>query len=223
MLAVQGPEALGVMEQVLGPAIAALEQRHCAELDWRGEAVLVARTGYTGEDGGECIIAAAAAGELWDALLEAGATPAGLGARDTLRLEAALPLHGHDIDTTTNPFEAGLGFAVSLDDGALFSGRDAIVELKQAGRSRRLAHLRALERGVPRQGYAVLAAAAGGAQRVGKLTSGAYGPTLRVGIAMAYLPLELAAPGTSLAVDVRGRSLPVEVVRRPFYRRPSET
>ena len=227
MLAVQGPEALGVMEQVLGPAIAELEQRHCAELDWRGAAVLVARTGYTGEDGGECIIAAAAAGELWDALLEAGATPAGLGARDTLRLEAALPLHGHDIDTTTNPFEAGLGFAVSLDDGALFSGRDALVALKQAGRSRRLAHLRALERGVPRQGYAVLAAAAaageGDTQQVGALTSGAYSPTLRVGIGMAYLPLELAAPGTSLAVDVRGRSLPVEVVRRPFYRRPSKT
>ena len=223
MLAVQGPEALGVMERVLGAAIAALAQRECTELSWRDEPVLVARTGYTGEDGGECIVSSGAAPALWDELVAAGATPAGLGARDTLRLEAALLLHGSDIDTTTNPFEAGLGFAVSLDDGAPFTGRDALIALKQADRTRRLAHLRAVERGVPRHGFAVLSGAGSDAKRVGELTSGAYSPTLRVGIAMAYLPIELAALGTSLAVDVRGRPLPVEVVRRPFYRRPSQT
>ena len=221
MLAVQGPEALALLEGLLGPGFTALGPRDCAELPWRGERLLVARTGYTGEDGGECIVAADMAEALWDDLLAGGAGPVGLGARDTLRLEAALPLHGSDIDPTTNPYEAGLGFAVTLDDGTQFTGRDALVVLERAERGRKLAHLKALNRSVLRRGYAVLRSADG--DRVGELTSGAYSPTLHVGIGMAYLPLELAVPGTSLAIDVRGRALPVEVVRRPFYRRPRTT
>ena len=110
MLAVQGPEAVALLSSVLGGGFAGLEQRDCAELDWNGASVLVARTGYTGEDGGECIVGADHAGALWDAFIEGGATPAGLGARDTLRLEAALPLHGNDIDTSPRiPYEAGFG------------------------------------------------------------------------------------------------------------------
>ena len=222
MLAVQGPDALALLDSVLGTAVSELEPRACLEAAWRDTEVLFARTGYTGEDGGECIVSAERAQELLDALLEGGATPAGLGARDTLRLEAALPLHGNDIDPTTNPFEAGLGFAVTLDDGAPFTGRDALAALKEQPRTRRLACIRADDRGVFRRGYSVRTAGEDDAtpREVGTLTSGAFSPTLRVPIGMAYLPLDVAAPGTPLTVDARGRALPAEVVRRPFYRRP---
>ena len=216
MLAVQGPEAIGLLGSVLGDGLAALAPRHCAELDWGGAPVLFARTGYTGEDGGECIVGADRAGALWDALVAGGATPAGLGARDTLRLEAALPLHGNDIDATTHPYEAGLGFAVSLDDGADFTGREALVDAKARTRTRRLCCLAARGRGVPRAGHAVRVPRG---ETVAHLTSGGFSPTLGLGIGMAYLPAELASPGATLEVDVRGRALPVEVVRRPFYRR----
>ncbi len=221
MLAVQGPDAVALLSNVLGEGFAALEARDCAELDWRGTPVLVARTGYTGEDGGECIVGADRAADLWDALTAGGAAPAGLGARDTLRLEAALPLHGNDIDETTHPFEAGLGFAVSLDDGAPFTGREALAGLKAEPRTRRLAHLVARERGVLRAGYAVHEPDE--SEAVARLTSGAFSPSLRVGIGMAYLPVRLASPGVILTVDVRGRALPVEVVRRPFYRKPRQS
>ena len=216
MLAIQGPEAIGLLSGVLDGGIAALAPRDCVELDWAGVPVLFARTGYTGEDGGECIVGVEAAAALWDALVGAGAEPAGLGARDTLRLEAALPLHGNDIDATTHPYEAGLGFAVSLDDEAPFTGRDTLAEAKAQPRTRRLCHLAARARGVPRAGHAVCRP---GGEAVTQLTSGGFSPTLGLGIAMAYLPTELASPGVRLEVDVRGRALPVEVVRRPFYRK----
>lgn len=221
MLAVQGPDAVGILSTVLGDGFAGLEQRDCAELDWGGTPVLVARTGYTGEDGGECIVGADRAGALWDAFMAAGAAPAGLGARDTLRLEAALPLHGNDIDATTHPYEAGLGFAVTLDDEAPFTGREALVDAKAQPRARRLAHLQAQERGVLRAGFAVHEP--GGDEPVAHLTSGAFSPSLRLGIGMAYLPVRLAKPGVTLEVDVRGRALPVEVVRRPFYRKQRQS
>ena len=218
MLAVQGPDAVALLSSVLGEGFAAMEPRDCVEFNWHGTSVLAARTGYTGEDGGECIVDADHALALWDALVAGGATPAGLGARDTLRLEAALPLHGNDIDETTHPYEAGLGFAVTLDDGVPFTGRDALAEAKAQPRTRRLAHLAARERGVLRAGYTVHAP--DGGEPVAHLTSGTFSPTLRVGIGMAYLPVELAKPGVMLEADVRGRALPVEVVRRPFYRKP---
>jgi aminomethyltransferase len=217
MLAVQGPEAIGLLSRVLDERIAALEPRDCLEFDWCNTSVLFARTGYTGEDGGECIVGAEQAESLWDALLAGGGAPVGLGARDTLRLEAALPLHGNDIDPSTHPFEAGLGFAVSLDDGAPFTGREALTEAKARPRTRRLCCLAARGRGVPRAGYAVCHT--GGSDPVARLSSGAFSPTLRTGIAMAYLPVEFSKPGVMLEVDVRGRALPVEVVRRPFYRK----
>ncbi len=218
MLAVQGPDAVRLLGSVLGEGFAALEPRDCAELRWQGTSVLVARTGYTGEDGGECIVPAGHAQALWDALIAGGAAPAGLGARDSLRLEAALPLHGNDIDATTHPYEAGLGFAVTLDDGAPFTGREAMVQAKAEPRARRLAHLAARARGVLRAGYELREP--GGDCALAVLTSGGHSPSLRIGIGMAYLPTDLAATGTMLEVDVRGRALPVEVVRRPFYRKP---
>jgi aminomethyltransferase len=147
--------------------------------------------------------------------VEDGVAPCGLGARDTLRLEAALPLYGHDIDATTNPWEAGLGFAVSLDDDAEFPGRAALAAAREAGRTRRLACLRAEGRGVMRAGYPVLH----GGKTVATVTSGSFSPTLGTSIAMAYVPVELAKKGAELEVEVRGRALPVTVVPRPFYRR----
>ena len=218
MLAVQGPEAAAALRVVLGRQFEALEPRRCAELPWRDGTVLTARTGYTGEDGAECVVDAAHGAALWESLLAAGVAPAGLGARDTLRLEAALPLHGNDIDASTNPYEARLGWTVTLSDGAPFTGREALVRLGAAPPSRRLSHLRLLERGVPRHGYRVLDPAAGGSD-AGVVASGAFSPTLRTGIAMAYLPVALTEPGTSLAVEIHGRAVPAEVVTRPFYRR----
>jgi aminomethyltransferase len=219
MLAVQGPKARDALGRVLGPEVAGFAEHGCGEIAWHGGAVLLARTGYTGEDGAECIATPELAGALWDELVAAGVAPVGLGARDTLRLEAALPLHGHDIDATTNPFEAGLGWAVSLNDGALFSGREALARLKAEPLTRKLGYLSATERAVLRAGYAVTAA--GGGAAVATLTSGAFGPTVRKGIGMAYLPPDLCVPGTALAVEIRGKPVPVEVVPRPFYKRSS--
>ena len=219
MLAVQGPRALQALRQVLGPAFEQLRTRRCAEFAWRDGTVLAARTGYTGEDGAECIAETALAGALWDAYLAAGVTPTGLGARDTLRLEAALPLHGQDIDPSTNPYEAGLGWVISLDDGRPFTGREALAPLAAEPPHRRLSHLRLLGRGVPRRGYPVVDPGAPGDGPIATLTSGAFSPTLRTGIGMAYLPVALTEPGTRLAVEIRGRAIPAEVVPRPFYRR----
>jgi len=218
MVAVQGPSATGLLSAILGFDVASMAERECREAKWHGGIVLLARTGYTGEDGAECIVdSGQAGGALWDALVAAGARPAGLGARDTLRLEAALPLHGHDIDPSTNPYEAGLGWTVSLGDGMPFPGREALLHLKGEAPARRLAHLSTMERAVPRAGYGVIEPATGTV--VGTLTSGAFGPTVRRGIGMAYLPPDLCVPGTSLAIQIRERAVPVEVVPRPFYHR----
>ena len=220
MLAVQGPGAIALLRDVLGDPPAAVERRGCAEVSWRGRRVLFARTGYTGEDGGECIVDAEGAGMLWDALIAGGGTPAGLGARDTLRLEAALPLHGNDIDSTTHPFEAGLGFAVTFEDGAEFTGRAALARAKQQPPTRRLAHLVTGGRGLPRAGFTVRDL--GDGDPVARLTSAGFSPSLRLGIGMAYLPVRLARVGVILQIDVRGRVLPAGVVRRPFYRKPRQ-
>lgn len=220
MLAVQGPRAMRLAAALFGARIDALAPRTCVEVEWHGTTVLLARTGYTGEDGVECILDASAGAALWDALLAGGAVPCGLGARDTLRLEAALPLHGSDIDATTTPYEARLGWAVTLGDGRPFTGRDALESLAAAEPARRLSAIRLLEHaGVPRHGYPVLDPAHPGIAPVAALTSGAFSPTLRGGIAMAYLPPGLQAPGTPLAIEIRGRTVPAETVRRPFYRR----
>jgi len=224
MLALQGPRALAAAAAVLGPAVAALDRRAAVELPWAGGTATVCRTGYTGEDGVEVVAPPAAAGLLWDRWLAAGVVPAGLGARDTLRLEAALPLHGADIGPGTTPDEAGLGWAVTLDDGAEFIGRDALRALRAHPPARRLCCIRLDARGVPRAGYPLYRVGAAGDRSgadeppVATLTSGAFAPTLRAGIAMAYLPLPDAEPGTPLVMDVRGRRLPATVVRRPFYR-----
>jgi len=214
MLAVQGPDAGGRMARLLGPEVSALKQRECTELPFMQFKLFVSRTGYTGEDGFEIVTSVEAGRAIWRQLIAEGVEPCGLGARDTLRLEAALPLWGNDIDETTNPYEAGLGWVVSLDDGADFVGRAALARISEGPLTRRLAHLRATDRGVIRAHYVVLHDGA----RVGTVASGSYSPTLGTSIAMAYLPPEVAEEGTALAVDVRGKQVPVVVVPRPFVR-----
>ncbi|HXK34026.1 MAG TPA: glycine cleavage system aminomethyltransferase GcvT [Dehalococcoidia bacterium] len=217
MLAVQGPAASGYVARIVGPDVAAIEKRACTELPYMQTKLFVSRTGYTGEDGFEIVASIDAGRALWRLLLAEGVEPCGLGARDTLRLEAALPLWGNDIDETTDPYEAGLGWVVSLDDEADFAGRAALERLKQAGVTRRLSCLLADGRGVIRSGYPVLH----GGRQIATTTSGGHSPTLNTSIAMAYLPKDLAAPGTALAVDVRGRTVPVTVIKRPFLRKPA--
>lgn len=216
MIAVQGPQAVQRAAQVVGAAsLAEMRPRGCGEIEWRNGFLFASRTGYTGEDGVELVMEAGAAPTLWQALLDAGVTPCGLGARDTLRLEAALLLYGNDIDEETNPWEVGLEWAVALESGD-FIGRDALLRLREAGLSRRLVCLKALERGIMRAGCPILLSG----RQVGKVTSGGYSPALAVSIGMGFVPPHLAAEGTKLIVDVRGKPLPVQIVPRPFYRRP---
>lgn len=215
MLALQGPGTPHVVGAVLSREIEGrLGRRTITEIAVGGHKAAVSRTGYTGEDGFEFVLAADAGQELWQTLLRAGVAPCGLGARDTLRLEAALALYGQDIDTTTNPFEAGLGWVVSLDDGEDFVGRRALVSLKGAV-TRRLVCFRAEERGgVFRHGCPLRHAG----EVVGAATSGSHSPTLGASIGMGYIPKAIAAPGTELEVDVRGRPVRARVVRRPFVK-----
>jgi aminomethyltransferase len=185
-------------------------------------AVRAARTGYTGEDGFELFVENGSALALWSLLMDKGAqfgiAPIGLGARDTLRLEAALRLYGNDIDETTDPWEAGLGWTVKLE-GRNFVGRAALVERQQLGGKRRLVGLEMVGRGIARHGYEVVSGEAGG-QVIGQVTSGSPAPSLGKNIALAYVPSESAAVGTTHFVNVRGKTVEARVVPLPFYRRP---
>lgn len=214
MVAVQGPTAVPLCTRIIHSDLGHLPKRGCKFVPWQGTSLFASRTGYTGEDGLELVSPSAQGPRLWRALLENGAVPCGLGARDTLRLEAALPLYGQDISEDVNPVELGLTFAVSLDDGFPFIGREAIAKVMVSEPSRLWACLQAEGRGIMRPGYPVLHEG----REVGKITSGGYSPTLKTSIGMAFLPPSLAQEGMRLIVDVRGEPLPVQVVRRPFYR-----
>ncbi len=216
MIAVQGPGSEELLASLItGAVVRNLPHHGCMEFELLGAPAVIAQSGYTGENGYEIIVEAGRAHAFWQGLLAAGAKPCGLGARDTLRLEAALMLYGNDIDRTTNPYEAGLGWLVELEDES-FVGREALRGLKERPITRQLVCLKATEKGVMRPGFPVLHEG----QTVGRVTSGGFSPTLNASIGMAYVPPRLAAAGTSLAVDVRGRPLSAVVVRRPFYRRP---
>jgi aminomethyltransferase len=212
MLAVQGPQAEGHVARIVSAEVAALAKRRCTELPYLQYKLFASRTGYTGEDGFELVTSVEAGRALWRQLRDAGVEACGLGGRDTLRLEAALPLWGNDIDESTNPYEAGLAWVVSLDDGAEFAGRDALARLKRGGVTRKLVCLRALDRGVIRDHYPILH---DGVQ-IATVASGSHSPTLGVSIAMAYLPAVLTDEGTEVTVDVRGKRLRAIVVKRPF-------
>ncbi|MFP5286789.1 MAG: aminomethyltransferase family protein, partial [Thermoanaerobaculia bacterium] len=180
-----------------------------------GRPALISRTGYTGEDGFELYVVPEDAPGIWRRLLEAGAAPAGLGARDTLRLEASMALYGHEIDESTTPFEAGLAWVVKMNKGD-FLGREALAAQQAAGLERKLVGFEVQGRGIARQGHEVKA----DGRTVGAVTSGTWSPHFEKAVGMAYVPVELAAPGTPLEIDVRGRPLSAKVVEVPFYRRP---
>jgi aminomethyltransferase len=214
VIAVQGPRAPAVVAGLF-PEAAELAYMHMAAAVYGGQPARVCRTGYTGERGFELLVPGEVAGKLWEELFDRGApfgiVPVGLGARDTLRLEMGYALHGNDISTDTDPFEARLGWAVALDKGD-FRGRDALRARKQAGPGRLLVGLAATDRLIPRHGMAVL----DGDRRVGEVTSGTFSPTLRHGIALAYVLPDVAAKDTELQVDVRGRRGAARVTRPPF-------
>jgi aminomethyltransferase len=216
MIALQGPRAVGIAAEVTGFDPAAVKPFHIIEGPLLGAPGLTARTGYTGEDGVELMPVSEHAPALWARLMEAGAVPCGLGARDALRLEAGLLLHGHDMDAATNPIESGLARFVALNAGD-FCGKAPVAAAAADGTTRLLAGLRTRERGaVPRPGAPVLA----GGAAVGEVCSGGYGPTVEANIALAYLPTALAVPGMAVQIDVRGRLQDAQIVPLPFYARP---
>jgi glycine cleavage system T protein (aminomethyltransferase) len=216
LIAVQGPRAAEIVGKVSDADLASLRYYASVEAKAGGHDVLLARTGYTGEDGFELFVPAAEAVELWQVVAAAGEpsglSPAGLACRDTLRLEAGMPLYGNELTTGLSPFEANLGRVVKLDKPD-FVGKTALERRRET--SRVLVGLRGTGRRAPRHGYRVL----DGETEVGEVTSGALSPTLGYPIAMAYVPKGSSEVGTSLSVDIRGRIEPVEVVALPFYRR----
>jgi aminomethyltransferase len=212
VIAVQGPRARERLATV-SPDAAAVGRFRVAEVDWSGIPLVVAGTGYTGEDGVELAVPAQRAGGLWLDLLGAGIAPAGLGARDTLRLEAGLPLHGHELGPGITPLQAGLGWVVRWDKGE-FRGRDPLAAEKERGISRRLRGIATEGRRPPRSGQRVLL----DGTPAGEVTSGNFSPVLGHGIALAFLPPDVEE-GTAVAVEVReGQSLPGTVVPIPFLR-----
>lgn len=222
LIALQGPRALDVLRSAqASPQLLALPRFGVAAGTVGELSVLAARTGYTGEDGVELFVANDDALALWTRLLESGAqfgvSPIGLGARDTLRLEAALRLYGNDIDETTDPWEAGLGWTVKLA-GRTFVGSAALAERKTRGSARKLVGLEMVGRGIARHGYEVVSDAASG-HVIGQVTSGSPAPTLGKNIALAYVPAAQAALGGTVFVNVRGKAIEARVVPLPFYRR----
>lgn len=215
LIALQGPTAFDVLAKVGGASFRELGSFHVADGVVAGRSVRVARTGYTGEDGVELFTANEDAVPVWNALIEAGAVPCGLGARDTLRLEAKLPLYGHELDEETTPLEAGLGRWVKLD-GADFVGKAALVKERAEGSKKTLIGFEMVGRGIARQGHPVLVDGA----PVGVVTSGGPSPTLGKNIGLAYVPKSASEVGQKLGIDVRGNVVEAVVIKTPFYKRP---
>ena len=219
LLALQGRFAQPALQKLTATGLAQIKFYHFANGEVAGVPAMISRTGYTGEDGFEIAVPATAAGKVWDALLEAGAEygiePIGLGARDTLRLEMKYCLYGNDIDETTNPLEAGLGWITKLDKGD-FIGAEVLRKIKAEGVQRKLVGLVLENRNIARHGYEVMHEG----RKVGAVTSGSLSPSLNEPIAMAYVESELAMPGTVMTVKIRNREAPATVVKTPFYKRP---
>jgi len=215
LLAVQGPDAVKHLQPFVQADLAPVPAFGHLESNVLGQPGFLARTGYTGEDGFEVMVEPSVGVELWRSLLNAGVTPCGLGARDTLRLEAAMALYGQEIDDTTTPLEAGLGWLVHLDSKGDFIGRSVLEQQKQSGVQRRLVGLQMQGRNIARHGYRVFH----DSQPVGEVTSGTQSPTLGHAIALAYVPTSLSKPGQAINVEIRGKLYPAVVVKKPFYRR----
>jgi glycine cleavage system T protein (aminomethyltransferase) len=213
MLAVQGPHARAIAERALEVELA--PRMHIGARRVGGRPALVCGTGYTGEDGVELLLDPEVAPPIWAELLDAGIVPCGLGARDTLRLEACFHLHGQDMGPDRNPIEAGLGWCCAEATG--FVGAEAVARARAEGTAERLAPFRIEGPGIPRQGNPVMR----GEERVGTVTSGSFSPSLEVGIGMAYLRSDLAEPGTGVEIDVRGKRRPARIASKPLYASPS--
>ena len=215
-LALQGPLAAQLLQRLAKLNLSQLRSYRFANGEVAGIPCLVARTGYTGEDGFELFCPSAEGPRLWSALMEAGKAekiqPCGLGARDSLRLEMAYRLYGSDMDDGTTPLEAGLAWVVKLDKGE-FVGRDALVRQREQGVARKLVGFTLTDPGIPRHGYPVLQ----DGRKVGDVTSGTRSPTLEIPIGLAYVPTALAAEGSTFAVEIRGRAAAARVVKTPFY------
>jgi aminomethyltransferase len=219
LVAIQGPRSVEIIGGLTDVDLDALRYYAIAAGTVAGVEALVARTGYTGEDGFEIFVDTADAATVWDALCVAGEphglAPIGLGARDTLRLEAGMPLYGNELDRSTNPFEANLGRVVKLDKAGDFVGRAALEKIAATGVSRKLIGLVMRGRGIARHGYPVHV----GDRATGSITSGTHSPSRGEAIAMAYVATPDAEPGTMVDVEIRGQRVPAEVVALPFYRR----
>ncbi len=217
-VALQGPKALAVLRKLTGADLDAIKTYRHAPGSVAGITCLIARTGYTGEDGFELFCPAAQAEKLWDALMAAGKPegiqPAGLGCRDTLRLEMAYRLYGSDMDDDATPLEAGLAWVVKFDKGD-FIGRAALQKQKEQGLARKLVGFQLTEPGIARHGHPVVHEG----QTVGVVTSGTRSPTLKTSIGLAYVPPALAAEGSALAVEIRGKPVAAVVVKTPFLSR----
>ncbi|MBW3629041.1 MAG: glycine cleavage system aminomethyltransferase GcvT [Gemmatimonadetes bacterium] len=216
LLALQGPRSEEILRRLTRVDLDAIRYYHFAEGLVDERRAIISRTGYTGEDGFELYLQNEDAAPIWRRLLDVGGAdgliPAGLGARDSLRLEMGYALYGNDLDDTRTPLEAGLGWIVKIDKGD-FVGREALVAQREKGITEKLAGFRLLERGFPRHGYPIQVHG----QSAGEVASGVLSPTLGLGVGMAYLPVDSAKPGSRIEVVIRGQPVPAEVVRPPFY------
>lgn len=218
-LAIQGPKAKEILQHLTTVSLDSIRYYHFAFGQVGGIDCLIARTGYTGEDGFEIYFDPGYSEKLWDELMKAGEPagllPCGLGARNTLRLEAGMCLYGHEIDETTTPLEAGLGWICKLDKGP-FLGSNVLNEQKRCGIDRRLVGFEMLDKRIGRDGYPVLI----DGREAGRVTSGGPAPFLKKNIGMAYVPSTAGAPGTQLEISIRGQAAPARIVPLPFYKRP---
>ncbi|MEM8719208.1 MAG: glycine cleavage system aminomethyltransferase GcvT [Cyanobacteria bacterium P01_G01_bin.39] len=216
LIALQGPKAAAILQSLVPEKLASMTAFTHQTVTINSSPAFIARTGYTGEDGFEIMLEPNAARQLWQDLLEAGVIPCGLGARDTLRLEAAMSLYGQEIDDTTTPLEAGLGWVVHLKDKGDFIGRSVLEQQKAEGVKRRLVGLEMSGRYIARHGYPVVFEG----EIIGEVTSGTLAPTVGKAIALAYVPKSLSKVEQTLEVEIRGKNYPATVVKKPFYRSP---
>ncbi len=218
-IAVQGPQAKEVLARVCHGNVTSLEAFRSMVATLGDTTCLISRTGYTGEDGFEIYAESDRIGQIWDTLVEASPQPklCGLGARDTLRLEAGMRLHGADIDETTSPLEAGLGWVVKFEKGEFF-GKQALLQQRAEGLRRKLVGLKTTSKRFPRKGYRVMV----NGREVGQITSGGFSPTLQCGIAFAYVDIEVARDGIDYKIDARGQLIDATYVKGPFYKRAKQ-
>ena len=223
LIAIQGPESTSKLRKVIGESFVGIPKFGHQEITIKSKEnqketpIFIARTGYTGEDGYEILLEKKAGIFLWKELIQNGVTPCGLAARDTLRLEATLPLYGNDLNQTTTPFEAGLGWIVHLEKPMDFIGKKALEKQNSNGIKRKLIALKVEGKAIARKGYPVIDKN----QTIGEITSGSWSPTLNAGIALAYVPIEMAKVGTKLNIKIRNQLHSATVVKKPFYRRVS--